>query len=330
MPSPPKVMLPKSVVFISTRIQEGLPLVTTKYMQVILESILARAQKKYRVTVCHFLFMRNHLHILLLVENPEYVPAFMDRIKTESAHAINRLLGRRQRTVWCSGYDSPPVLTLEDVILKINYLYTNPQSADLTDTIEQYPGFSSWDMFTNNKKGYVAKWIRRPFIKKLSKTRLSESEQEKVASELLKKATKRLVFRLSPNAWMKTFGITEEAEIQKINKQIINLIRLTESDLRAKRAKLNKEVIGEERLKAQPMDASYTPRKFGKKMLCICHDKNIRISFINFVKDLIAKAREVKKLWSNGDFSVKYPFGLFPPRIPRLGNLMPYSVRSFV
>ena len=137
MPSPPKILLPKSAVFISTRIQEGLPLVPTCYMQLILQSILARAQSKYKVSVCHFLFMSNHLHMLLVVNNPDEVPAFMDMIKTESAHAINRLLGRRQRTVWCSGYDSPPVLTLEDIILKINYIYTNPQSADLVDTIDR-------------------------------------------------------------------------------------------------------------------------------------------------------------------------------------------------
>ncbi len=128
MPSPPKVLLPKSVIFISARIQEGLPIVPAKYMKVILEGIL----------------------------------------------------GRVQRTVWCAGYDSPPVLTMEDVILKIAYMYTNPQTANLVDSIEQYPGLSSWNMFINNKKGFVAKWIQRPAIKKLERTNLSESEQEEL------------------------------------------------------------------------------------------------------------------------------------------------------
>ena len=44
---------------------------------------------------------------------------FMERFKCETAHAVNRLLGRRQVTVWCKGYDSPVILTLDDLVEKL-------------------------------------------------------------------------------------------------------------------------------------------------------------------------------------------------------------------
>src|SRR5688572_22422109 len=126
MPAPPKVILPKRLIFVSTRMETGLPLVCTSYMEAIIWGIIARAQVLYPVKVCAVVVMCNHIHILIAVEDPSDVVGFMDRVKTETSHAINRLLGRRQRTVWCDGYDSSTVLTVNDAIEKFIYLYTNP------------------------------------------------------------------------------------------------------------------------------------------------------------------------------------------------------------
>ncbi len=43
----------------------------------------------------------------------------MERFKCETGHAVNRLLGRRQVTVWCQGYDSPAILALDDLVEKM-------------------------------------------------------------------------------------------------------------------------------------------------------------------------------------------------------------------
>ena len=113
MPSPPRILLPKSLVLLTTRIENGLPLVCTRYMEFIIWSVFARAQYLYPIRVCAFVVMGNHLHLLVVVENPDAVAAFMDRIKTELGHAVNLLLGRRQRTVWCvwcDDYDCQPIL----------------------------------------------------------------------------------------------------------------------------------------------------------------------------------------------------------------------------
>ena len=55
----------------------------------------------------------------------------------------------------------------------------------------------------------------------------------------------------------------------------------------------------------------------------------LRIRFIQYIKALIAEAREVSRLWRMGDFSRPYPVGLFPPRFPRLANVCPGSVLSY-
>lgn len=61
--------------------------------------------------------------------------------------------------------------------------------------------------------------------------------------------------------------------------------------------------IGRDRLIAQPL--SYCPKPSGKRFL--------RLSFITFLKKLMATERAVRERWRQGDTSVRYPSGLFPP-----------------
>ena len=106
------------VVFISTRTECGLPLVPNALINFCIWGILARAQSIHKVRICHFVFMSNHFHLLMVIEDPQAIPGFMCSVKTETAHMINKLLGRRQRTVWQDGYDSPLLLDAETVIEK--------------------------------------------------------------------------------------------------------------------------------------------------------------------------------------------------------------------
>lgn len=322
MPSPPQLLFPGKVVLISTRIQEGLPIVCTPYMRVILESILARAQTLYKVKICHYIFMGNHLHIIAIIEDPSDMTNFMDRVKTESSHAINRLLGRRQRTVWCKGFHAPAILTLEDAVEKIAYIYLNPQKANLVETIEDYPGLSSWALFTSKKHTFKAKLIRRPQIKKLNSFNISLENQQKLAEQLTRESKICHEFELSPDAWMKAFKITTAEEIDEINKQIILRVREYEENYKKQRATHNKSILGKRSLSLQPINKAYTPKKFGKKMYCVCNDIKLRIEYIRYVKELISLGKEVYHKWKSGDLSVQYPIGLFPPRQPRLANLI--------
>lgn len=91
-------------------------------MEILLWSSLDVAQTLDPVKVIAFIVMGNHVHLIVLVEDPSAVESFMERFKCEIAHTVNRLLGRRQVTVWCEGYDSPVILTVDDLVEKMTYL----------------------------------------------------------------------------------------------------------------------------------------------------------------------------------------------------------------
>ena len=143
MPNLKRCIIHNTLVEVCFRTEEGLPFVATPYIKAIMQSIIATAQTMYPTTICHFVLMANHMHLILVVQDPEDFVAFIGYIKRESAHAINRLLGRKKRTVWCDRYDDPKILDPDKAMQRIVYLYSNPQKANLVSTIDEYPNLSS-------------------------------------------------------------------------------------------------------------------------------------------------------------------------------------------
>jgi REP element-mobilizing transposase RayT len=299
----------------------GLPFTATLYMGLILLSCLAHAQEKYPIKICHFLMMANHIHIVIYVENPEDVPAFMCLFKTDSATAVNRMRKKRKRSIWCESFSCLPILTLDKVVNTIAYTYVNPQAADLVDSIEEYPGVSSWQMYQKKITTVSVPYIRRSHISPVP-SKLPIRKQEMVVENLKAKSDTNLSLTLSPDAWMDSFGITDEEERLAINKRIVERVRELEAEHRERRVREGKKCVGAKALMEEDMDKPYEPRKFTPNMWCISSCKIIRMEFIGLVKSLLRQAREVRERWKVGDYRERYPIGLFPPSLPRTANLI--------
>jgi hypothetical protein len=78
--------------------------------------------------------------------------------------------------------------------------------------------------------------------------------------------------------------------------------------------------MGRDKLMNQPINTTYRPKRSGKRTCCLSEDRSTRIDFINFIKDLCAKAKAVAARWKLGDYSLPYPLGLYPPSMPKLAE----------
>ena len=72
-------------------------------------------------------------------------------------------------------------------------------------------------------------------------------------------------------------------------------------------------VLGAHALRLSRMDVHYTPKKRGKRMICLSSCRDFRKLFIQWYKDLCATGAEVRALWSVGDWRASLPPGLFSP-----------------
>jgi REP element-mobilizing transposase RayT len=317
-----KYHLSGSVLFITFTVEEGLLLQSNPLCLVIVRSCLAAAQALYPVRICHLLVEPTHVHLVLVVYNPDDVPHFVGHFKTESAHMLNKLLGRKKRTVWCEDYDSPKVLTLTKALAVIAYLYSNPAKDNLVDSIEEYPGFSTWGMFQSAE--FVKKWkrLRRFHFRALTPDSHNLRGYTKEAERLLGESSEVETFTLEPNAWLEAFGITEPGEQERVNRRLYERVRTLEQRAKRKREREKKRVIGRDRLIAQQIDLTYRPSRRGKRTWCLSHKRALRVQFIRMLKRLRREARAVLALWRIGDISAKYPPGLYPPSMPKLADVV--------
>ena len=294
--------------FVTFRTEAGLPLPPTPLIERLLKGILCKAQTLYNVEVSSFKFMSNHVHFIITVLVPEEVKDFIQYIKKESAHAINRLLGRRKRTIWCEGYDSPEFLDFGKLLEKMVYLYTNAQAANMADTIEKYPGLSSWNMFVNNDLSMKFQRIRRSAIPVIGTERISLNSQKKIIKELEKGAAEKNIFHLSPYAFTKSFEV--ELTEEEIKNLIIEKVREKEADIRAER---KVKVADPFLLMTQAIDLEYAPQKFSQRMICLATCRSLRSEFISQYKKLCEEATHLYKEAKKKCTTLLLPPGMFAP-----------------
>ena len=308
------------VLFVTFSIEQGVLLLCNPLCEAVLKSCLARAQFMYPVKIVAFLIEGTHVHLLLVVDSPDDIPSFIRHFKTESAHALNRILGRAKRTIWCEGYDSPIVLTPLRTLLVLSYIYTNPTKDNLKSSIDNYPGVSSWRMFRKEELKKSWKRLKRPYYQPLSSDMHNLRGYTKEAERLLSLTQKTHTFVLSPDAWLDAFGIDEEGERRSLNQKLIDRVRTIEEREDRCRTEQGKRVVGAERLRHQVFDTTRISRKEGRKMWCLSEDRELRMQFITFLKNLITRARAVRERWRVGDYSLPYPLGLYPPSQPKLAE----------
>ncbi len=206
---------------------------------------------------------------------------------------------------------------------RIVYLYTNPARANLEDTIDKYPHFSSWQAFLDGYQEYTQMRIPRNSIVALPKRTLSLKDQEAFAAKLNEEGREECILTIDPDAWMHCFDELANKNPCEIKNCIYDRIRQEEQALRNAR---NGAVIGAHALKLQPVDKPYEPNRKGKRMICLSSHKFLRVVFIEWYRDHCKQAPIFCRCGPVRDWLAKLPPGLFTPG----GMLRANLINTFV
>ena len=147
MPRSPRYYSDKLVYEIVPRAKDFLPMPPTETSNEIRLGILGRTQRDNKVELCHFVDMNNHSHSMAVSTTGENLSKFHMELKKKTTDALKALLGLSSLSLWEKRTGVFRVVTLEDAIERVVYIYCNPSNAGLCDSIEQYPGLSSWSAF---------------------------------------------------------------------------------------------------------------------------------------------------------------------------------------
>jgi len=324
MPENRKMYLQGKMYKIGFRTEEGLPFVPVQFMNEIIWSNLAKAQNLHGQEIASVTVEPNHCHMDLRCTDPETMPSFIGYFKQETAHAINRLLGRRRKTVWVEGYDSPPVLECERFLESFAYNILNPVKDGLVSHIEFFDGVSSYKHFRKKKAYRECLLISRDSIPKMNNPEKPELDNSFLMRTLRKKNKKKITLKLDFYSWKKAFPETENLSDNEAYKLLVEVVRKKkdeiENDLMIKPHSLKPHSY--KRSTVNSMLEEYRPKKFGRKMICLAKDIALRVQYIAFFRACSDEARRVYQRWKKGDFSVPFPPGMFAPCMPRLANMV--------
>ena len=246
------------------------------------------------------------------------MPAFIGYVKQESAHAVNRLLKRRKKTVWAEGYDSPPVLDLARFVESFVYCLLNPMKDNLVSNMELFKGVSSYKYFMRKELTRECLVISRDSIPGLTNPHSPELENYSVMKVLKERNKEKITLKFDFYSWKNAFEETKGLTDEEAYNLLLNAVREKE-----------KQISEELGIKAGTFKASkvhsmlkvYTPKKYGKKMICLAKDIKKRIAYIRWFRVISERAKDVYRRWKKGDFSIPFPAGMFAPCQPRLANL---------
>ncbi len=314
MPNPRKLFVPMTLQMVTFRTEEGLPFLPLGFINEIIWSTLGKAYELYKVKVCAVSAEPNHFHLLILVEDPEKVSPFIGYLKQETAHAINRLLGRRKKTVWCEGFDSPTILDSKEALERFAYVLLNPVKDQLVSNILEYEGINSYSMLVEDRQVVSSRRIFRDSILQLKNPEQAWLEESTYQFDLVGRES-NVEFKLFPYSWKQCFEDTKQLSDQEIR-------RLMLATIEAENERLTKVALNPQRLKRQSLLMPYVPRAHGKRMICLSSFKSLRIQFIAGYKALCKRAKEVFNDWGSGKLTA-FPAGMFPPSQPRYSNFIP-------
>lgn len=313
---------------ITMRVSEGLPFIPTATIKLLIRSAMSRSNREQRVVITHFLWHLNHCHLMFIIKDAHQAVKFYMELRRKISEYIKRLTGRRQLKLW---EERPSIIsfpTLRAAIERIAYIYSNPAKDNLVETITDYPGYSSYQYFVtafdksvNYKIQERAQYIPFDAVDTVGTLASSEVLGVALANKLRKRA--RCIghmLEVSPNAWIDCYKEElQQLSVKEINQMILDSLNVREENARKIREDQDATVIGRVALLAQRFMREYTPRIKERRIYVICDNKEIRILFIQKIKEITAYCKDLFKAACRGAHNT-WPPGTFKPPIPPLAN----------
>jgi REP element-mobilizing transposase RayT len=317
-----------SVHFVTFRTEEGLPFVQVRFINMLMLSALARAKQQYPVQLIAVVVQANHVHMLIRVLDPAEASAFIGYFKTETSNCLNRLLNRRQRTVWAKRFDSPMVLDFEKALELFSYTLLNPVKDGLVDSMTEYPGVSSYQALIHGQNELVVKSIPRSAVKKLADPTRPLQEDRSLSQYFASGEFADIKLQFEPEALRLAYAETRDLSVEQFREKLIESLQAMEAELR--REQIGRRPLGACSLISASMLTRHEPPISGRRMICVSSIPESRRIFIPGYRHLDHQCAEVFNQWKQGNISVPFPPGMFAPGMPRLANILPLTASGRV
>jgi Transposase IS200 like len=271
----------------------------------IILGVLGRAQAKYGVVIHLFVFLSNHYHMLLSVQNAKQLSRFMAFVDANIAKEVGRLVGWQGR-FWGRRYHCALVNGDEATLIeRMRYILSNSCKEGLVSSPLQWGGVSAARAICEGRESLEGVWYDR-----------TAEYRARLRGEAHRFPSIETV-HLSPiPCW---------ADLDQEQQQIrtLELVRDIERDADSMHRERNSKPMGMKAVRRQnPHDK---PKNFRPSPAPLFHAatregrRQLREAFRLFVAAYRLAAEQLRA----GNVGVRFPAGSFPPPRPFVETFAP-------
>ncbi|MEW6432896.1 MAG: transposase [Myxococcota bacterium] len=289
---------PEGIYFVTARTHQGqLLLRPSERAREIIGAILARAARRYGVKLRGYVFLSNHLHLLVRARGVA-LSGFMQFLLSNIAKKINALLGR-VGTFWQRRFSCEPVLDAEAELDRLRYILAHGVKERLVAHPGDWPGltclkallgedevfpFYNWD-WRHTKRGLeeAGRWSPRIV------------ESERVELEPI-------------TAWASCDASTRAL-----------LARELADALAAEHAATGRPVLGARAVMREDPHRSIPLKRRGQRPRCHTSSALVRVQWLQLFAEFVAAYRAASARFRAGELDVVFPpWTLSPPGRPMI------------
>ncbi len=301
------------------RAKEGIPLPCTNYMNLLVSGTLAKTLKRGGITLCDFVVMGNHWHILFVPHCKSKLRHFCAELKSTLTRLVKRVLGLESSLhLWDGRSSIVRILDIDQAKERVIYLYNNPAKASLVTSIANYPGVSSWKAYSRATPTLNARVdIMCPFVRERNVGAIGVKTAQAYEEELRAQVQEKIRMVVEPHAWMEAFGITEDEDVALVHQEILDSIKANETQLALIRRQKRKALMSRRLLTTQkPTITGWKPKKKERRIFFLSSCKHLRLEYLRYFEAFCSTCRKLYEAWKAGTYPKDWPPEAYLPQHP--------------
>jgi len=275
---------------------------TTELRSIVI-GVLARAQRLYPVKLHAFVFLSNHYHLLLSVENALQLARFMNYLNSNLAREAGRLHGWREK-FWGRRYAGVVISEEEAAQMdRLRYLLSHGCKEGLVDRPREWPGAHSVMALVEGQP-LEGLWFDRT---------------REYAARARGEAFHRLEYATTETLRLEALPCWHHLSAERYKARVSELVTQIETETASRHSREATRPVGVKAILAQ--NPHERPRKMKKAWAPAFHaaTKAARRELVEAYGWFLGAYREASEKLRRGDFGASFPEGSFPPRLPFVG-----------
>lgn len=287
---------PQTIFFITSRtIQSRFLMAPSDKTNEMIGGILARAVRQCQVELFAYVFTSNHFHAMVRAPSPIAMSKFMQRLQSNIAVKVGRLVGWRGR-FFARRYSAEPILDEAAQVERLRYILAHGVKEGLVSHCQDWPGLSCVHALLEDGRPSVHAWRNWTL-----RWKMQVDDDVNVGRFSAKCPTETEVLELTPLPCWATLTARERTQLVA---QLVTAI-----DKPAPRSTTaHRKRLKEQDPLAAPVETKHSPRPKAH-----ASTKALWAAAVRRYADFCAAFRRASRKWLSGQFDAEFPPDSFRP-----------------